>query len=318
MLTGSRIDASFSQPTNEIVVNLHQIELLSVTAEICQGDEKLTLRASRLAMLEEQQRATIYFTESVIASPHVAITCKFKANINDAMTGFYRSKYKLGDDRNVSEHGAVPLLRGEEDWAYMLSTHFEPAGARWAFPCFDDPGIKAKFTLHLEIPKGLTALSNMPVKDVQTVPAKPDLKLVIFDTTPIMSTYLLAWAIGEFEWIEQFTERNYNGEPIPVRVYTTPGLSSQGHWALDHAVKSIDFFSEIFKTDYPLPKCDLVIVHAASFSAMENWGLITVEPTSLLFDPEKSHPLHKQSIPWTITHEVAHQWFGNLVTLEWW
>lgn len=154
----------------------------------------------------------------------------------------------------------------------------------------------------------------MPVKHTKLHDEKPGTQVIAFETTPVMSTYILAWGIGKFEHIERETERRR----IPVRIYTAPGMSEQGRWALEHAVKCIDLFSEVFEIDYPLPKCDFLAINASSFSAMENWGLITVKKQMLLFDPQTSDPSFKKSIPSTIAHELAHQWFGNLVTLEWW
>jgi aminopeptidase N len=133
-----------------------------------------------------------------------------------------------------------------------------------------------------------------------------------------MSTYLLAWAVGDFEYTEDFTKRKYNGKPLPVRVYTTRGLKSQAQFALDHAPRIIDYFSEIFDIDYPLPKSDLLAVHEFSHGAMENWGLVTYRTTDVLFDEKTSDAKFKNRVAYVVAHELAHQWFGNLVTMDWW
>src|ERR1700712_1073862 len=169
------------------------------------------------------------------------------------MAGFYRSKYKP----TVPAAASVPR---DDEHHCMLSTQFESSDARRAFPCFDEPNLKATFDFEIEIPDDLVGLSNMP--EAETKKSKKDgHKIVSFEKTPLMSTYLLAWAFGDFEYIEEFTKRKYNGKNLPVRVYTTRGLKEQGQFALDHAHQTVDYFSEIFRIDYPLPKVDLLAVH---------------------------------------------------------
>jgi aminopeptidase N len=169
------------------------------------------------------------------------------------MAGFYRSKY--------TPKGEVPASVAKDDeFHYMFSTQFESCDARRAIPCFDEPNLKATFDVEIEVPKDQIALSNMPEKEIKS--SKRDgFHTVVFERTPIMSTYLLAWAIGDFEYVEAFTERKYNGKNIPVRVYTTRGLKEQGNFALENCHKIVDYFSEVFQIDYPLPKVDLLAVH---------------------------------------------------------
>ncbi|MBE3047005.1 M1 family metallopeptidase, partial [Candidatus Bathyarchaeota archaeon] len=172
------------------------------------------------------------------------------------------------------------------------------------------------YDFEVEIPDDQVALSNMPVKE--TKKTRDGFNMVSFERSPVMSSYLLAWAIGDFEYIEAFTDREYNGKKIPVRVYTTRGLKEQGDWALQHAPKIIDFFSKIFDIDYPLPKSDLLAVHEFTHGAMENWGLVTYRTTQVLFDEKTSDARFRNSIAYVVAHELAHMWFGNLVTMDWW
>lgn len=225
------------------------------------------------------------------------------------MAGFYRSKYKP----TVEAAKSVPR---DDEYHYMFSTQFEACDARRTFPCFDEPNLKATFDFEIEIPEDQVALSNMPEK--ATKPSKDGWKVVSFETTPIMSTYLLAWAVGDFEYVEAFTKRKYNGKSMPVRVYTTRGLKEQGRYALEHAHQTVDYFSEIFRIDYPLPKSDLLAVHEFSHGAMENWGLVTYRTTAVLFDEKESDQRYKNRVAYVVAHELAHQWFGNLVTMDWW
>jgi aminopeptidase N len=155
------------------------------------------------------------------------------------MAGFYRSRYKPA----VTPAKSVPKVG---DFYYMFSTQFESCDARRALPCFDEPNLKATFDFQIQIPEDQVALSNMPVrKEFQT---GNGLKTVVFERTPKMSTYLLAWAVGDFEYVETFTQRRYkNGKSLPVRVYTTRGLKDQGSFALEHAHQIVDYFSDVWQ-----------------------------------------------------------------------
>ncbi len=124
--------------------------------------------------------------------------------------------------------------------------------------------------------------------------------------------------MGDFEYIEALTERTYSGKKIPVRIYTTKGLTQYAQFALRDACDALDFFSERFGVDYPLPKCDHLVVHEFISGAMENWGLITYKATKILFDPLTSDNRLMSKASYVIAHELAHQWFGNLVTMSGW
>jgi aminopeptidase N len=165
------------------------------------------------------------------------------------MGGFYRSRYKPVVEQAKS-------VARDDEYHYMFSTQFESCDARKAFPCFDEPNLKATFDIDVEVPEDLVALSNMPEKEVKKG-AKPGFKVVSFERTPIVSTYLVAWAVGDFEYVEKFTERKYSGKNMPVRVYTTRGLKEQGRFALDNAHKIVDLFSEVCSSlSYKLRQLD--------------------------------------------------------------
>jgi aminopeptidase N len=209
------------------------------------------------------------------------------------MAGFYRSKYKPKDTPAAS-------VAKDDEYHYMFSTQFEACDARQAFPCFDEPNLKATFDFQIEIPDDQVALSNMPEKSVSKT--KDGYKAVAFDRTPIMSTYLLAWAVGDFEYVEDFTKRKYNGKNLPVRVYTTRGLKEQARFALENAHQIVDYFSEVFDVDYPLPKADLLAVHEFTHGAMENWGLVTYRTTAVLYDEEKSDSRYRNRVAYVVAH----------------
>lgn len=289
---------------------LNALELTFKTAkvEVESGKASTSYATINFAYDGKAQRATAVFAAELPVSK-ATITIEFEGVINHDMAGFYRSQYKPFAPAAAS----VPR---DDEWHYMMSTQFESTDARRAFPCFDEPNLKATFDFSVEIPNDQVALSNMPVKS--TTPTVEGKQLVAFERTPVMSTYLLAWAVGDFEYIEAFTERRYNGKQLPVRVYTTRGLKEQGQWALQHAPKVIDFFSESFDIEYPLPKSDILAVHEFTHGAMENWGLVTYRMTAILFDEQKSEARFRNRIAYVVAHELAHQWFGNLVTMDWW
>lgn len=197
----------------------------------------------------------------------------------------------------------------------------EATDCRRAFPCWDEPALKATFDISLRVKTHLTALSNMNVisESEITVDSQP-LKEFKFATTPIMSTYLVAMAVGEFEYIETVAKPKApaDAKPITIRVYTTPGKVEQGRFALNVSARVLEFFSEYFNIAYPLPKLDSIAIPDFSAGAMENWGLVTYREIYLLFDEKTSSARAKQGIAYVVAHEEAHQWFGNLVTMEWW
>lgn len=230
---------------------------------------------------ENEEFVTVHLKESIVGP--FLLSVSFKGEYTQTMTGYYKSEYKN---------------------SFIYSTHFEPSDARAAFPCFDQPNMKSTFSITLQVPENSIGLSNTQV-------LKQDNGIYTFDKTEIMSTYIVAWVVGEMDYIE---DRSL----IPIRVYAHKDDVQWGKFGLDVAVKCLEFFEKYFKIKYPLPKLDMVSIPSFAMGAMENWGLVTFRKTSLLFD-EKSTPMNsKKNIAVTVCHELAHMWFGNLVTMEWW
>lgn len=242
---------------------------------------------------EDKDNEIIILKTDIVNKGLHNIFITFTGILNDQMEGFYRSKYKL--------NGITK---------YMATTQFEATDARQAFPCFDEPNFKATFDITINGPVDKTILSNMPIKSSrENIMNK---KIVTFETTPIMSTYLVAFIISDLEYLEMKTFND-----ITVRVYATPENKLKLQFALDVTVKSLEWYIKWFGIDYPLAKLDLVSIPDFSAGAMENWGLITFRECSMLCD-EHTELNEKKEIVMTICHELAHQWFGNLVTMEWW
>lgn len=212
------------------------------------------------------------------------------------MKGFYRTKYS-------SPEGEV---------RYGASTHFEATNARRAFPCWDEPALKATFDITLIVPKDRVGLSNSKEISKNSDPVSPSLNIIKFATTPLMSTYLVAFTVGEYDYLENKTDE------LTIRVYTPVGKANQGEFALNVARKSVSFYATYFGIPYPLQKMDLIAIADFGIGAMENWGLITFRETCLLVDSQNSSAVRKQWTGLTIAHEIAHMWFGNLVTMDWW
>lgn len=217
----------------------------------------------------------------------------YEGTLNDRMKGFYRSTYKHnGEKKN------------------MAVTQFEAADARRCFPCWDEPAFKATFKMTLEVPSDHTALSNMPITKEEV---NGKVKRLFYQESPIMSTYLVAVVVGLFDFIEAYTT-----DGIMVRVYSQFGKSNQGKFALDVAVKTLDLYREYFAVPYALPKLDMIAIPDFAAGAMENYGLVTYREIDLLYDERHSAAANKQRVATVVAHELAHQWFGNLVTMEWW
>lgn len=222
----------------------------------------------------------------------------FTGELADDLAGFYRSEYVEGNVTKV-----------------VATTQMQAPDARKAFPCFDEPAMKANFTVTLIHPSDHEALSNMPVESTEEVQIDGESwNITRFATTPKMSTYLLAFIVSEF------TEVSNNSEEVLIRIWGRPQAISegQGAYALQVTGPILKFFEQHYNTAYPLPKSDQVALPDFNAGAMENWGLVTYRENSLLFDGNYSSVGNKERVVTVIAHELAHQWFGNLVTLRWW
>lgn len=222
----------------------------------------------------------------------VALRIDYEGHINDKMAGFYRSSYE--------RQGRVN---------YLAVTQFEESDARRAFPCFDRPHQKATFQIEMVVGENLVPISNGPIIEERRVGAGK--KAVLFQKTPIMSTYLVFFGIGEFEFLEDPGD-------VTLRVATTPGMKQYAQFGIEFGRKALDFCEQYYGIKYPLPKLDLIAVPDFAFGAMENWGAITFRENLLLHFPDVTSKAGEERICEVISHEIAHQWFGNLVTpLDW-
>ncbi|KAI9352784.1 peptidase family M1-domain-containing protein [Obelidium mucronatum] len=286
--------------STQIVLNSKGLEINS--AAVSFAGSKYT---ATIATNADTETATFTFNEMIQIGSAV-LECEFSGIHKDQLSGFYRSSYndELGKE------------------CYLLSTQCCATDCRQVFPCFDEPSLKATFDYTFVVDESLVVLTNM--NEISCVKLDgvngTKLKEVKFATTPLMSTYLVAFVIGDLECIEAVALPNIpaDSRPITVRVFTTKGLVEQGRFALNVAVKTLVYFNEYFNIAYPLPKSDLVAIPNFGFGAMENWGLITYRTTALLCNEHTATSAAKKQIAYTVAHELAHQWFGNLVTMDWW
>uniref|UniRef100_A0A8B9QL75 Aminopeptidase n=1 Tax=Apteryx owenii TaxID=8824 RepID=A0A8B9QL75_APTOW len=288
----AKIEITVTQQTSSVI--LHSKRLHITKAAIEAGGAR---SVQEVQVLEHQpfEQVALLAAEPLRPGHSYTVSIYYSANLSESFHGFYKSTYR-------TQNGELRVL---------ASTQFEPTAARMAFPCFDEPAFKARFSIKIRREPKHLALSNMPV--VKTVNITSWLVEDHFDTSVKMSTYLVAFIVSDFKSVSKITSHG-----IKISVYTVPDKINQAVYALDAAVKLLDFYEDYFSIPYPLPKQDLAAIPDFQSGAMENWGLTTYRESALLYDPEKSSASSKLWTTMIIAHELAHQWFGNLVTMEWW
>ena len=284
------IDIEILQPTESIVLNAAELAITSCRVESSGGEAS----PSSTALDEKAETASFAFDSALPVGP-ARLEIEFTGELNDRLRGFYRSRYTD--------------MQGEE--RHLATTQFEATDARRAFPCWDEPSMKATFEVTLVVPAELEAVSNTMIAEESALDG--GLRRVRFDETPVMSTYLLAFVVGDIKCVERRAD-----DGTLVRVWATAGKESQGEFAAETSVKLLSFFNEYFGVPYPLPKLDHIAIPDFAAGAMENWGAVTYREVVLLVDPERTSVQVRQRIAAIISHEMAHMWFGDLVTMAWW
>jgi aminopeptidase N len=282
-----RVDIQLEAAEPVVQVVLNAVELAVWRCSLVRADE-VAACAFRVDPAAEQ--LCIVLPEAM--SGPVRVQIDYAGKINDRMAGFYRSRY-THDGR--TEHMAV--------------TQFEESDARRAFPCLDHPAQKAVFDIEIEVDRSLTAVSNTGIKSQEVL--ENGQKRVVFESTPRMSTYLVFFGVGPFETLQDHVDSR-------VRVLTLPGRQPFAGYGLQFGRKALQFSESYYGSPYPLTKLDLIAVPDFAFGAMENWGAITFRENLLLHYPEVTSRSGEERICEVIAHEIAHQWFGNLVTPSDW
>ncbi|KAL0111090.1 hypothetical protein PUN28_012804 [Cardiocondyla obscurior] len=283
-----KINMIARQDTPLITLNSHKLDILQINV-IKNGTEIRVLNYTT----HITQQLKIYLSAYVYTNEEIEVMIDFNGLLNDDMNGFYRSSYF---DKNGNQH-------------WLATTQFEPTYARQAFPCFDEPAFKSKFQINIQRPKHYHSLSNMLLSETKE---ENNNAIDIFYTTAVdMSTYLVAFVVSEFE-------SAYDPKNGSLDVWGRPEVAEYGKFAQDIGVKIIMELQNITNIDYPLPKLDLIGIPDFSMGAMENWGLATFREYGLFYNEKETTSTYEKYIITVIAHELAHMWFGNLVTCEWW
>jgi tricorn protease interacting factor F2/3 len=280
------ISAKVAKSTKSIELNSKEMRIKGASVS-----SKGLAQKGRIKLDPKKESLMIMLSSPV--SGAVTIDIEFEGANKDQLHGFYRSSYKYNGKTG-----------------YILTTQFEAPDARGALPCFDQPDMKATFDLTLVVDSELEGISNMPV--IKTVKLGKGRKELHFDTSPIMSTYLLYIGVGPFEY-QRGKYRN-----VVLRGVTVPGKSKYSKMCIVFAAQFLKYYEDYFGIRYPLPKLDLIAIPDFEAGAMENWGAITFREGDMLGNEKVTGIAIRQRIAEVIAHELAHQWFGNLVTMDWW
>ncbi|XP_039714358.1 LOW QUALITY PROTEIN: aminopeptidase N [Pteropus medius] len=290
------------EPTNVIII--HSKKLNYTTTEghmvVLRGVGSSQAPAiDRTELVELTEYLVVHLKDSLQAGSLYEMDSEFEGELADDLAGFYRSEYTDGNVKKV-----------------LATTQMQATDARKSFPCFDEPAMKATFNITLIHPSNLTALSNMLPKGASVpLTEDPTWNVTEFHTTPVMSTYLLAYIVSEFTCVEEMASNS-----VLIRIWARPSATreNQGLYALNVTGPILSFYAQHYDTPYPLDKSDQIGLPDFNAGAMENWGLVTYRENSLLFDSLSSSTSNKERVVTVIAHELAHQWFGNLVTIAWW
>jgi puromycin-sensitive aminopeptidase len=283
------IDVTVHETAEEIVLNAAELAISDVEVRTASG----AVIGCSVSFADELEQV-VFHPASALAPGSCTLTCRFSGTLNDKLRGFYRSTFT--DDAGETHT--------------IATTQFESVDARRAFPCWDEPDRKAVFEVTLTIDRDVDAFSNSPIVDVRRA---GDKNVVRFSPTMKMSTYLVAFIVGQLE-----TTETVDVDGVPLRVVFPPGKRLLADFALAIGAFALRFFSEYFDIPYPGEKVDLVAIPDFAAGAMENLGCITFRDTALLIDPSSAARAELERVADVVAHELAHMWFGDLVTMGWW
>ncbi|XP_058405888.1 glutamyl aminopeptidase isoform X1 [Diceros bicornis minor] len=289
------ISINVSAPTQYLWLHLRETRITQLPVLQRPSGEQVQVR--RCFQYETQEYVVIEAEEELAPGSGeslYALTVEFAGWLNTSLVGFYKTTYE--------ENGQVKS---------MAATDHEPTDARKSFPCFDEPNKKATYTISIVHPNEYNALSNMPVETEESV--DDEWTRTTFQKSVPMSTYLVCFAVHQFDSVERISNRG-----VPLTIYVQPEQKHTAEYAANITKIVFDYFEEYFAMNYSLPKLDQIAIPDFGTGAMENWGLITYRETNLLYDPEESASSNRQRVASVVAHELVHQWFGNIVTMDWW
>ncbi|HEX3563941.1 MAG TPA: M1 family metallopeptidase, partial [Acidimicrobiales bacterium] len=294
------IDVTVAEPITDIVLNAAELTIESATLSPTGAPGgAAALEPSSTTLDAEEERVTLTFPEPVPTGP-ATLQLSFTGILNDKLHGFYRSTF-TDDDGNEQ---------------LIATTQMEATDARRAFPCWDEPDRKAVFEVTLVVEDGLGAYSNGPIVEETPEPGGPGsapARRIRFAPTMPMSTYLVAFIVGHLEATDPV-----DVDGVPLRIVHPPGKSNLAPYALEVGAHALRFFTDYFGIPYPADKLDLVAIPDFAFGAMENLGCVTFRESVLLVDPAQAARVELERVADVVCHEIAHMWFGDLVTMKWW
>ncbi|KAI5740215.1 hypothetical protein M8J76_001759 [Diaphorina citri] len=292
------IDFQVEKDFNYIVFHAKNLTITEKTL-IDRKNHNTKIQVVKMLEYSAGQQVYIEFKENLRKKTNYTLILRYYTRLNQDMEGFYLSSYTTRDGKKK----------------YLATTHFEPTYARSAFPCFDEPQFKARFKMSIFRDRFHISLFNMPITSTDDVGFYMGTGLLRddFQESVEMSTYLVAFVVCDYQAITDVTAKG-----VSVSVYAPPDLLPQAKFALNTSTHMMDFYEEFFGVPYPLPKQDLIAIPDFGTGAMENWGLITYRETSILYDEQETSASGHNWVAVVVAHELAHQWFGNLVTMRWW
>ncbi|XP_026839621.1 glutamyl aminopeptidase [Drosophila erecta] len=287
-----RISIKVVEATNQIILHSYRLNITSVYV--------LNREVEKFELEEDRQFLIITLAAELPVGASITLGIIFDGQMKDKLVGLYSSTY-------LNEAGTIRT---------MSTTKFEPTYARQAFPCFDEPAMKATFAITVVHPSG----SYHAVSNMQQILSNylGDYTEAIFETSVSMSTYLVCIIVSDFTSQNTTVKANGIGEDFTMHAYATSHQINKVEFALEFGQAVTEYYIQYYKVPYPLTKLDMAAIPDFASGAMEHWGLVTYRETALLYDPSYSSTANKQSIAGTLAHEIAHQWFGNLVTMKWW
>ncbi|KAM9477702.1 glutamyl aminopeptidase [Clarias gariepinus] len=296
--TGSvAIHLNLTKPSTYIWLHIRETFVSSMpTLQLKGSTDTISIGLKGCFEYTPQEYVVVEATEELRATStdeYYILTLKFQGWLNGSLVGFYKTTYL--------ENGIIKKI---------AATDHEPTDARKSFPCFDEPNKKATYKISITHDQDYSALSNMPVES--TLPFDQKVK-TNFVTSVKMSTYLVCFAVHQFTFVERMSKSN-----IPLRIYAQPSQIHTADYAANVTKIVFDYFEEYFNMSYSIGKLDKIAIPDFGTGAMENWGLITYRESNLLYDEMESSSYNKQRVASVIAHELVHQWFGNIVTMDWW
>jgi len=285
---------------SKIILHSQDLNVYENTVKVVNSETNQAFEVIGFGFENATQFLTIHLSKNLPMDSTIKLSLAYLGNLGENLVGFYRSSY-FEEENNST--------------VFMATSKFSAIAARRALPCFDEPAFKAIFQINLGRLKNMTSISNMPKeREGISMADNDEYDWDVYQETPKMSSYLLAFIVTSFT----FRKSKALGDGVDFKIWSRKSVLDQTELASEIAPKILEFYEDRFKTKFPLPKQDMIAIPDFMTGAMENWGLITYREVFLLNKPGKSSAADREWTEIVIAHELSHQWFGNLVTMEWW